>query len=214
MVGDIWVLAGQSNMRGFGFFRDPWSNETAENLIYNSTIHLFGINEQWAIAEDPIHQLSQSIRNVDKILPDRTAAYPSLSFIRGGSLALPFAQKYQQLMESQLGIKNFPVGLIASAHGDVTLDQWSPTLSRNKPTWQNDTLYGAMLGRINISTSGTSKVAGILWYQGESDVANLTAAGTYKSRMSTWIGSARSRFRKSKFVNYSGTDCKRIKLCG
>ncbi|GAA5814274.1 hypothetical protein MFLAVUS_007768 [Mucor flavus] len=198
MVGDVWVLAGQSNMRGNGFFKDPWSNQTVENLIYQSTFHLFDMKEKWAIAKDPIHQLSQSIRKVNKMISDPTVADPGLSLVRGGSLALSFAKKYQELMQLQLKVKSLPIGLIASAHGGVSLEQWSTTLLRDTPQWKNESLYGAMLARIESSTSGTNKVAGILWYQGESDTGNITAATTYGSRMTSWIKSARTDLGNSK----------------
>lgn len=188
MVGDVWVLAGQSNMRGNGFFKDPWTNQVTEKLIHDETFHLFDMTENWSIAKDPIHQLSKSIRHVNHVISDPTVKNPSLSLIRGGSLALSFAKKYQEVIQTQIG-KKVPVGLIASAHGGVTLDQWSTTLLRNSSQWQNDTLYGAMLGRIQ--SSGSNKIAGILWYQGESDTDNVTLASTYKTRMKTWIDNAR-----------------------
>ncbi|KAI9361450.1 SGNH hydrolase-type esterase domain-containing protein [Pilaira anomala] len=189
MVGDVWVLAGQSNMRGTSFFKDPWSNQTVEKLIYDTTFHLFGMKEQWAIAKDPVHQLSQSIRNITKQIPDGTVSDPNLSLVRGGSMALSFAKKYQELMRPQ--VPTLPIGLIASAHAGVSLDQWSPTLLRDTDGWKNDTLYGAMLGRIESSTGGTKKIAGILWYQGESDTRKHQDFDSYKNRMSAWIKSVR-----------------------
>ncbi|KAI9361451.1 SGNH hydrolase-type esterase domain-containing protein [Pilaira anomala] len=195
MVGDVWVLAGQSNMRGAGYFKDPWSNQDVEKLIYNSNFHLFDTKEKWNIAKDPIHQLSQSIRKVNKKISDPTVSNPNLSLVRGGSMALSFAKKYQELMRPQFPM--LPIGLIASAHGGVSLDQWSTTLLRDTDGWKNDTLYGAMLGRIESSTSGTNKIAGILWYQGESDTRDSTAAVTYKPRMASWIQNVRNDLKST-----------------
>lgn len=189
MIGDVWVLAGQSNMRGFAYFKDPWTHKSTEKLIHDKTFHLFDMTENWSVAKDPIHELSKSIRNVNYQIQDGTVTNPELSLIRGGSLALSFAKKYQELMKEKIG-KKLPVGLIASSHGGVTLDQWSPTLLRNSSQWQNDTLYGAMLGRIQ--ASGSNSIAGILWYQGESDTRNITLASTYKTRMKSWIDHART----------------------
>ncbi|KAI7895379.1 SGNH hydrolase-type esterase domain-containing protein, partial [Mucor mucedo] len=194
MVGDVWVLAGQSNMRGFAYFKDPWTHKDTEKLIHDKTFHLFDMTENWSVAKDPVHELSKSIRNVNYNIQDGTVTNPELPLIRGGSLALSFAKKYQELIEKDVG-KKVPVGLIASAHGGVTLDQWSPTLLRDSSQWKNDTLYGAMLGRIE--ASGSNKIAGILWYQGESDTRNITLASTYKTRMKSWIDHARTDLNSS-----------------
>ena len=55
-----------------------------------------------------------------------------------------------------------PVGLIPSAHGGTSMQQWDPELRAQG----GGSLYGATLQRIE-AVGG--KVAGVLWYQGESD---------------------------------------------
>lgn len=150
-VGDIWVMAGQSNMRGFGFMHDL---VTQQPLLHDPipSVHLFQSNETWAVAADPTHRLSQSPRSVHHRLPDPTVRDPSLVDIRGASLGLPFADRYQQENDQ------VPVGLVASAHGGTSMDQWLQS--------GEDSLYGAMLARIE-KVGGA--VAGILWFQGETE---------------------------------------------
>lgn len=150
-VGDVWVMAGQSNMRGFGFMQDL---VTQQPLVHDSisSVHLFQSNETWAVAADPTHRLSESPRSVHHRLPDPTVRDPGLVDIRGASLGLSFAEKYQQ--DNQ----QIPVGLIASAHGGTSMDQWLES--------GQDSLYGAMLERIK---EAGGSVAGILWFQGETE---------------------------------------------
>jgi sialate O-acetylesterase len=66
------------------------------------------------------------------------------------------------------------------------MQQWDPALKNEG----SGSLYGAALRRFE-SVGG--KVAGILWYQGESD-ANPTDAALYKERMTTLIRSFRDDF--------------------
>ncbi|KAI7883651.1 hypothetical protein K492DRAFT_205311 [Lichtheimia hyalospora FSU 10163] len=150
-VGDIWIMAGQSNMRGFGFMHDL---VTQQPLVHDPIpgVHLFQSNETWSTAADPTHRLSESPRSVHHRLPDPTVRDPSLVDIRGASLGLPFAEQYRQANHQT------PVGLVASAHGGTSMDQWLES--------GQDSLYGAMLARIE-KVGGA--IAGILWFQGETE---------------------------------------------
>jgi hypothetical protein len=51
-VGDLWVLAGQSNMEGVGDLTDV---ETPSPFV-----HSYQSREEWAIAEEPLHWLGES----------------------------------------------------------------------------------------------------------------------------------------------------------
>ena len=53
LVGDIWILAGQSNMEGRGDLADA---ETPSPLVC-----CYGLNERWSIAEEPLHWLNESL---------------------------------------------------------------------------------------------------------------------------------------------------------
>lgn len=160
-VGDIWVMAGQSNMRGHAFYNDPF---TGESYIPEPipSVHLFQSNETWAIATEPTHRLHESPRRVHKTLPDPTVRNPQILESRGVSLGLFFAKAYQEKND------NVPLGLVASAHGGTSIEQWNEYqwIREDVEDAYQDTLYGAMLGRIK-KVGG--HVAGVLWYQGETD---------------------------------------------
>ena len=51
LVGDLWVLAGQSNMEGVGGLVEV---ETPHPLV-----HSFQSRETWAVAEEPLHWLGE-----------------------------------------------------------------------------------------------------------------------------------------------------------
>ncbi|KAI9492804.1 SGNH hydrolase-type esterase domain-containing protein [Zychaea mexicana] len=163
-VGDIWVMAGQSNMRGHGYYNDVYNNNNNNDrsaiLEPKASIHLFQSNERWAIAQEPTHKLAESPRAVHRRIPDPTVRNPSALNIRGASLGLAFAQSYQKHNDN-----NVPVGLIASAHGGTSTAQWMERDPKNP----SNTLYGAMMERI---AEVDGNVAGFLWYQGETDACS------------------------------------------
>ncbi|KAI9359689.1 SGNH hydrolase-type esterase domain-containing protein [Pilaira anomala] len=181
-VGDIWVMAGQSNMRGHGFLHDSFRPKTTESL--QSQVHLFDSTETWRVASDPTHRLALSKRNVHHTLPDPTVRHPELCKYRGASLGPSFGAHYE---------KNVPVGLIASAHGGVTLNDWKRPTEFTKETFDT-TLYGAMIDR-TLKTG--NYFAGVLWYQGESDTVQEQDADTYGERFEEWIETLRNDTRSN-----------------
>jgi lysophospholipase L1-like esterase len=175
-VGDVWVMAGQSNMRGHGYYKDPF---TGRNLTPSpiAGVHLFDSSENWTLAQDPTHTLWRSPRSVHRIIPDPTVSNSKVRPYRGASLGLSFAAKYRELNNK------VPVGLVASAHGGVTLEQWKRPTQLNSTT-EDTTLYGAMMARI----AKVEQISGVLWFQGESDAtAGVATAATYQERFAEWI---------------------------
>ncbi len=175
LVGDLWILAGQSNMEGSADLVDvetphPW-------------VHSFQSREEWAPAEEPLHWLGESPRAIHhsiwgltlpESIPPRD---PNRN--KGAGLGLTFAKA----MVEKTGV---PIGLIPAAHGGTSMQQWNPAL-RDRG---GESLYGATVERFR-AIGG--KVAGILWYQGESD-ANPADAAQYQQRMTTLINAFRADF--------------------
>ena len=57
LVGDLWVLSGQSNMVGNGRLEDL---EPPHELVHN-----FNPRDEWQVAEEPLHSLAESINEVN-----------------------------------------------------------------------------------------------------------------------------------------------------
>jgi len=97
-VGDVFVMAGQSNMSGYG--KDPAFDPPQLG------VHLFNNNGEWVIATHPLGTTPISIYpNND----ERSGTSPGLSFGR--------------MMSNRLHI---PVGLISAALGGSSLESWNP----------------------------------------------------------------------------------------
>jgi len=173
LVGDLWILAGQSNMEGVGDLVDA---ETS-----HPRVHSFQSREQWAPAEEPLHWLGESPRPVHHIIggqPVPTEIPPrDPARTKGAGLGLSFAKA----RVDQTGV---PIGLVPAAHGGTSMQQWDPA----RKGQGGHSLYGATLERVK-AVGG--KVAGILWYQGESD-ANPADAALYEARMTALVQSFRA----------------------
>ena len=139
LVGDVWILAGQSNMHGTGLRKDRLKPDPLVRAFYN--------DDRWDVAEDPLHDFTNAVDAVH----GRGGHAPHI----GTGPGVAFAQ-------SLLKLTGIPQGLIACAHGGTSMAQWSPALKSKKGA----SLYGAMYRRF---VKNGSRVAGVFWYQGCSD---------------------------------------------
>ena len=184
LVGDLWVLAGQSNMEGVG--------DLVEVESPSPFVHSFQSCERWAIAAEPLHWLAESPRPVHHALlgrdpiPDSPEQRDPLRG-KGVGPGLAFAKEYY----ARTGV---PVGLIPSAHGGTSLTQWDPGL-RDRG---GDSLYGATMERI---AAVGGKIAGVLWYQGESE-ANPQDAEHFHDRASALTEAFRRDLRRPDLPFY------------
>lgn len=180
LVGDLWVLAGQSNMEGFGDLVDVQSP--------SERVNMFDQTDQWRLAEEPLHRLVDAADRVHWRLdagkqPVKLSGETLANWMnarrKGAGLGLPFALELSQ-------ITAVPIGLIPCAHGGTSMDQWSPALRDQG----GDSLYGAMYRRFR-AVGG--KVKGMLWYQGESD-ANPKAAPEFARKFEDFGTAVRRDF--------------------
>ena len=180
--GDVWVLAGQSNMEGCGWLEGA--------LAPDERVWAFSSAGAWGVAQDPLHWFWESITPVHQELR-RAGMIEADRQISDAEWAR--RERAERKTGSGLGISfgkamadatGRPVGLIAAAHGGTSLEQWN----QRYKSMGGHSLYGAMLQRIRIA-GGNLK--GILWYQGESDTITMEAATSYAQRFDEWIAAVR-----------------------
>ena len=99
-VGDVWIIAGQSNSSGTGQgpVEDPLS----------LGVHLFGNDERWKLATHPLEDATHSLHPVTVH-----------GVFQAHSPWLAFARKLQE----QTGL---PIGLIPTALGGSPVARWQP----------------------------------------------------------------------------------------
>ena len=180
LVGDLWVLAGQSNMDGNGDLIDLEQP--------NALVHSFDMTDHWLVAEEPLHRLPDA---ADRVHWDRNEKHEAvrlegdalrkyiLTRRKGTGLGLPFAVATVR----RTGV---PIGLLPCAHGGTSMAEWDPALKEKR----GDSLYGAMLRRVR---AAGGKVKGVLWYQGESET-HPEAASVFFNKFQRLVASIREDF--------------------
>lgn len=175
LVGDLWILAGQSNMQGVG--------NNVDVTPPSDLVNVFAMNDTWRRAEEPLHRLEESVDVVHNGIEDdakRQGIVADVSnWTKGAGLGLPFAVEMVRLT-------NRPVGLVACAHGGTSMDQWDPA----KRDEAGRSLYGSMYRRFQ-AVGG--KVRGVLWYQGESD-SSPEAAPLFAEKFKAFVEAVRRDF--------------------
>lgn len=163
LVGDVWLLAGQSNMQGCGRREDRARPHTMVRAFY--------MTDRWGVAQDPLHEIWAAVDFFHN--KGLTTKDPGWGGVGPG---VAFGQQLHRLT-------GVPQGLIACAHGGTSMSQWDPALKKTG----GRSLYGAMHRRL-VRNGG--KVAGMAWYQGCSD-ANNGAASLYTARMKKLVAAVR-----------------------
>ena len=188
LVGDLWILAGQSNMEGLGDLIDVQPP--------SPLVHSFNMADRWVLAEEPLHTLVNAVDpvhwplNRDNV-PERWTGLKLDQYLanrhKGAGPGLPFAVE----LAKRTGV---PIGLLPCAHEGTSMEQWSPDLKDQG----GDSLYGSMLRRFR---EAGGSVKGILWYQGESD-ANPKAAPQFETRFRQFVNAVRADFNQPNLPFY------------
>jgi len=158
---EIYLLMGQSNMSGRGDMADLSDAERRPDRA----IRLYGNDGIWRDALDPLDDASGQIDPVSAD-PDTAAVGPGLFFAR----ALP-------------RVPGARIGLVPCAKGGSRIDAWRPAAAR-------DTLYGSCLARAR-EAAKSGRIAGILWYQGESDTGTREEADRWPADFTTMVAAVR-----------------------
>jgi len=177
-VGDVWIMAGQSNMVGDGLL--------SEGIKADDGVMCFYMDDTWGKAEEPLHSPSIAVDIVHHQLNGRSGPVGlrkevDRKRLTGAGCGIAFANEMRKALD-------VPIGLIACAHGATSMRQWLPGQAGE----EGETLYSAMIRRV-MKNSGTA--AGVIWYQGESD-ATYEGGVHYYERMVALIKALRKDLAK------------------
>ena len=113
-VGDLWVIAGQSNSAGYG--RGPYFDPP---LL---SVHLFRNSETWALATHPLNESTDTAHICNR---------------EGGNPAHSPYLHFARILKQHLGIA---VGLVQTSLGGSPLSAWNPT-EPGKPVLYENMLH-------------------------------------------------------------------------
>ncbi|HEX4141277.1 MAG TPA: sialate O-acetylesterase [Candidatus Methylacidiphilales bacterium] len=175
-VGDVWLLGGQSNMEGCG--------NRGGAAGTHPLVRAFSMRREWRLAKEPLHVLGESpdfCHNNGRQLTPAEAEKFRHTTLKGVGCGLFFAHD----MLRRTGV---PQGLVCVAHGGTSMAQWDPALRDEG----GRSLYASALA--SVAATG-QPVAGMLWYQGESD-ATPAEARWYTLRMKALVRAFRRDLRQ------------------
>lgn len=166
---DVWILAGQSNMQGYGVITRHYEPDPR--------IVTFDLREEWRPALPPVHRIYGAVapvfqRLVREFDPGLTAegwarleAEDRVKPIGGIGPEWSFAR-------AVVAATGRPIVLVPCALGSTSLAHWSP----EGLDQAGHSLYGNMIDRIR-RVGGELK--GVLWYQGESQTSRPETAESF-----------------------------------
>lgn len=147
LVGDVWILGGQSNMSGAGLLSEAPSPLDA--------VRCFSFGDCWKVAEGNLHDLRDY----------KDLCYARIAELGGDDenvnpLGVGPGHMFAKRLFELTGV---PQGVIAGAVGASCLDDWDPS---KKHGGKDGSYYGALMDRVQLAGGS---VRGLFWYQGEAD---------------------------------------------
>ncbi|MCU4177246.1 sialate O-acetylesterase [Carboxylicivirga sp. N1Y90] len=183
LLGEVWLLSGQSNMEWHAQLGFDNSEQEVKNAKHPN-IRFFTVSR-------------------------RTSQYPQSNVEGQWQACTPESMKYFSAIGYIFGrtLKdslNVPIGLINTAWGGSPIEIWMPEATINNDAFlleeskkieemawsarEPGQAYNAMIAPIM-----PYNIAGVLWYQGETNAANPKA---YTKMLSTMVDSWRNGFKK------------------
>ena len=177
MLGEVWICAGQSNME----MSANWGIDNGEEAIKSAdypNIRLFTVPKTTALT--PQNNLSG---NWSVCNPETMKNFSAVGYF--------FAKRLQE------DLKGVPIGLISSNWGGTPAEIWTP-----EKVITSDAILCEAAGKLTSFEWGPSepgrafnamisplvdfKIAGVLWYQGESNVGSAVYDKTFGSLITSW----------------------------
>ncbi|MFE3870290.1 sialate O-acetylesterase [Flavobacterium sp. ZS1P70] len=177
LIGEVWICSGQSNME----MSASWGIENGDEAVKNAT--------------------NENIRFF--MIPKLTATSPQNNVSGNWTECTPATMKYfsatgyffAKRLQEQL--KKVPIGLIGSNWGGTPAEIWMPeeviqkdvVLLESAKTRKEESYGPNQPGRAfnaMIFPLAGFKIAGVIWYQGESNVGSTVYDKTFSALITSW----------------------------
>lgn len=159
-IGDVFLIAGQSNASGRGDNNQTWTNAT---LI--ATMH--ANDYVWKTLADPTDSVTGQLDSISLESP----------------LTPPAGSVWPIIANDIMATTGCPVAFIPASKGATSITQWA----RGTPIGNRGTLYGQSITRVYYSAGvryTQSACRMVIWWQGEGDTVTMAGAD-YKAALKT-----------------------------
>lgn len=177
LIGEVWICSGQSNME----MNASWGIENGDEVVKNAAnpnIRFFMVPK--LTATSPQNNLSG---NWTECTPETMKYFSATGYF--------FAKRLQE------DLKNVPIGLISSNWGGTPAEIWMPedviqndaVLLESAKTRKEESYGPNQAGRAfnaMIYPLAKLKIAGVIWYQGESNVGSQVYDKTFSALITSW----------------------------
>lgn len=177
LIGEVWICSGQSNME----MNPSWGIDNGDEAVKNAAnpnIRFFTVPK--LTATTPQNNLSG---NWTECTPETMKYFSATGYF--------FAKRLQE------ELKNVPIGLISSNWGGTPAEIWMPEeiiqnnadLLETAKTRKEETYGPNQPGRAfnaMIYPLTQFKIAGVIWYQGESNVGSNVYDKTFSALINSW----------------------------
>lgn len=177
LIGEVWLCSGQSNME----MSASWGIDNGDEEVKNAkdfNIRFFTVSKSTATTPQ-----NNVLGNWVESTPETMKYFSAVGYF--------FAKRLRE------DLKNVPIGLISSNWGGTPAEIWMPEEVVNNDSvllenakklneqeygpHQPGRAYNAMISPIT-----GFKIAGTLWYQGESNVGSLVYDKTLSALITSW----------------------------
>ena len=177
LIGEVWICSGQSNME----MNASWGIENGDEAVKNATnpnIRFFTVPK--LTATTPQNNL---FGTWTECTPETMKYFSAVGYF--------FAKRLQE------DLKNVPIGLISSNWGGTPAEIWMPeeviqndaVLLEAAKTRKEESYGPNQPGRAfnaMIYPLINFKIAGVIWYQGESNVGSPVYDKTFSALITSW----------------------------
>lgn len=177
LIGEVWICSGQSNME----MNASWGIENGDEAVKNAAnpnMRFFSVPK--LTATSPQNNISGTWTECS---PETMKYFSAVAYFFGKRL--------------QEELKNVPIGLISSNWGGTPAEIWTPeeviqddaVLLESAKTRKEESYGPNQPGRAfnaMIFPLTKFKIAGTLWYQGESNVGSMVYDKTFSALIASW----------------------------
>lgn len=177
LIGEVWICSGQSNMEMSASWGIDNGDEEVKNAA-NPNIRFFTVSKSTAASLQ-----NNVLGNWVESTPETMKYFSAVGYF--------FAKRLRE------DLKNVPIGLISSNWGGTPAEIWMP-----EEAVQNDPVLLENAKKLNEQEYGPHqpgraynamiapivgfKIAGAIWYQGESNVGSLVYDKTLSALITSW----------------------------